>query len=116
MLGKWLAEQPLGAPLFATVTAASALLSLCIAVELVSVRDAHLFQLQNLRWGHAKDLQCSNALLVEILAAGQWRLCASLQYLGAEALESDAAVQAPRMSAASCDCPGVCVAGAPCRT
>ena len=47
------------------------------------------FRTQDLRRGHAKDLQEAGASLLTILKAGEWRSSAILRYLDLTKLEHD---------------------------
>ena len=64
-----------------------------ILVDL-EVHRATEYRLHDLRRGHALDLQQSGAPLYEILAAGEWRSPAFLDYLDKNQLETDMVVQA----------------------
>ena len=79
---------------FAGINAGSALAMLRSLLGWLDVPDAGAYRTHDLRRGHAKDLQVSGAGLAEILAAGQWRSPAFLQYLDIEKLELDAVVEA----------------------
>ena len=52
------------------------------------------FRTQDLRRGHALDLQLSGAPLWAILSAGEWKSPAFLQYLDMHRLETELVVQA----------------------
>ena len=101
-----------GQPLFAGITAATALVALREMLEGLGVSDAASFRTHDFRRGHALDLQlsgaissglvqvvvasacCSGAPLWQILAAGEWRSPAFMEYLDKYQLETDVVVQA----------------------
>ena len=110
LFDNWAAgDQP-----FAGITAASALGTLRAILVTLQVKDAESYRCHDLRRGHAKDLQQSGwvstpslrsgeaspllpsegAPLYQILAAGEWRSPAFLQYLDIHQLERDAVIQA----------------------
>ena len=96
VLWPFFAALPVGAMPFAGITAGRALKTLRQALCLFSAtrKDANLYRCHDLRRGHAKDLACSGASLVEILLAGQWRSPAFLVYLDIKSLERDAVLAA----------------------
>jgi hypothetical protein len=94
VLGKFLMEFCPGDAPFAGISAGTALSLLRNLLEWLEVSNVTSYRTHDLRRGHAKDLQVSGASLAEILAAGQWRSPAFLQYLDIEQLEHDAVVEA----------------------
>ena len=60
----------------------------------LKIKDAALYRMHDFRRGHALDLQLSGASLYEILAAGEWRSPAFLEYLDVQAPETALVVQA----------------------
>ena len=94
VLGKFLMEFCPGSAPFASISPGAALSFLRNLLEWLEVPSAGSHRTHDLRRGHAKDLQLSGASLAEILAAGQWRSPAFLQYLDVEQLEHDAVVAA----------------------
>ena len=60
---------------------------------LLRIEGAEMYRLHDFRRGHARDLQASGANLATILAAGEWRSPAFLQYLDKEELENQAVQQ-----------------------
>ena len=79
---------------FASITPAKALQVLRNILVDLEVHRAAEYRLHDLRRGHALDLQQSGAPLYEILAAGEWRSPAFLEYLDKNQLETDMVVQA----------------------
>ena len=80
--------------LFEGVCASRALVRLRESLETLHVPEARAFGTQDLRRGHARDLQKRGASLYEILTAGEWRSPAFLKYLDTYALERDVVVEA----------------------
>ena len=78
-----------GTPLFTGWTAPTALVELRRLLGVTGVRHAELYWCHDIRRGHALDLQLAGSPLHEILAAGEWRSPAFLQYLDRHALERD---------------------------
>ena len=56
--------------------------------------EAHLYRTHDIRRGHPPDLQESGSSLAEILAAGQRRSPAFLDYIDAHKLEADVVLHA----------------------
>ena len=80
--------------LFEGVCASRALVRLRESLVTLNVPDARAFGTQDLRRGHARDLQKRGASLYEILSAGEWRSPAFLKYLDMYALDRDVVVEA----------------------
>jgi len=78
---------------FAEISATAALSTLREALVGIGVASAQLYRCHDLRRGHAKDLQESGAPLWAILAAGEWKSPAFLDYLDLHKLETDLVVQ-----------------------
>lgn len=89
-----LANAVEGDSLFCGISAGHALLVLRHVLAEVGVEDAASYWTHDLRRGHCKDLQNSNAPLQQILAAGEWRSPAFMSYMDLEQLERDAVLQA----------------------
>ena len=107
-----LAEAGIGARPFASISAAAALGVLRAILGKLDVANASKYRCHDLRRGHARDLQMSGkplhlcacgavridcvqgAPLYEILAAGEWRSPAFLDYLDLHSLERDLVIQA----------------------
>ena len=83
-----------GECLFQDITAAKALATLRLLLASVGVAQAGEYRTHDLRRGHALDLQLSGAPLYDILAAGDWKSPAFLQYLDRYQLEQDVVMQA----------------------
>ena len=101
-----------GRQLFEGITAANALVALREMLEALEVPNAASYRTHDFRRGHALDLQLSGALvfslrvfcvlwlllcrapLWQILAAGEWRSPAFMEYLDKFQLETDIVVQA----------------------
>ena len=83
-----------GEYLFQGITAAKALATLRLLLASVGVAQAGEYRTHDLRRGHALDLQLSGAPLYDILAAGDWKSPAFLQYLDRYQLEQDVVMQA----------------------
>lgn len=58
-------------------------------LKVLGVDQAQAYRCHDIRRGHALDLQLSGAPLHEILAAGEWRSPAFLEYMDRHALERD---------------------------
>ena len=89
VLGHWVKQFPVGAPLFGNFTPQSALYTLRCMLRDSGVQGDFDFRTQDLRRGHAKDLQEAGAPLLTILKAGEWRSSAILKYLDLTQLEHD---------------------------
>jgi hypothetical protein len=83
-----------GEKAFPGINAGGALKQLRLMLQLLDVKDFALFRCHDLRRGHAKDMQLNGASLYEILAAGEWRSPAFMEYLDKYQLETDVVVQA----------------------
>ena len=94
VFGKLVVETAEGQPLFPGITAARALAVLKCCLLALKIKDADRFRTQDLRRGHAKDLQVSGAPLWTILEAGEWRSPVFLSYLDLNQLDRDVVVQA----------------------
>ena len=93
VLGDWLKGLQPGLRAFAGISAEKARLTLRQWLADLEVPEAELYRLHDFRRGHARDLQASGASLALILAAGEWRSPAFLQYLDKEELENQAVRQ-----------------------
>ena len=103
--GRWCAESKASCPvhvvgavlgrikpgtmLFKGKTSAIALSELRRMLEILGTPKAREYRCHDLRRGHALDLQLRGAPLHEILAAGEWRSPAFLEYLDRHAAERD---------------------------
>ena len=63
-------------------------------LEALRIHAAHSYSTHAFRRGHARDLASSGARLCEILAAGQWKSPAFMQYLDMNELEAEAVLEA----------------------
>jgi hypothetical protein len=93
VLGAWFRSLQHGQRAFGGISAARALATLREWLALLRLADAEMYRLHDFRRGHARDLQASGANLATILAAGEWRSPAFLQYLDKEELENQAVQQ-----------------------
>ena len=111
VLGAFFKGQRPGEKAFHGITAALALQELRSMLHALGIQNANSYRTHDLRRGHAKDLQLSNAPLSVILRAGEWRCtdptigcalrsararlrsCAFLAYLDEHELERDATVE-----------------------
>jgi hypothetical protein len=89
VVGVLINTLPHGTPLFPRVTQSKALLELRRVLGILDVDQAEIYRCHDIRRGHALDLQLAGSPLHEILAAGEWRSPAFLQYLDRHALERD---------------------------
>lgn len=94
VLGPLIDGRTVGERLFPGCSAAGATEALRHILQSLGVPCAAKFRTHDLRRGHALDLQRSGASLYEILAAGEWRSPAFLQYLDQHQLEDDVVLQA----------------------
>jgi hypothetical protein len=113
VVGPYLDQHAEGQPLFAGVTASSALKVLRQMLSALNVESAGDYRTHDLRRGHAKDLQqsgtqlsCVHDMCVQvpvfwlgtplwkILEAGQWRSPAFLKYLDMSSLDTSLVAQA----------------------
>ena len=78
-----------GGKLLGGETPARALSDLRQMLEMVGTPKAKEYRCHDLRRGHALDLQLKGTPLHEILAAGEWRSPAFLEYLDRHAAERD---------------------------
>ena len=65
------------------------MLELRRVLGILGVDQAEIYRCHDIRRGHALDLQLAGSPLHEILAAGEWRSPAFLQYMDRHALERD---------------------------
>ena len=89
VVGSMLSRLAHGTKLFVGWTPSTALCELRELLEIIGVASAQLYRCHDIRRGHALDLQLAGAPLHEILAAGEWRSPAFLEYLDRHALERD---------------------------
>ena len=94
MLGALVSAGADGTQPFAGITPAAALRVLRMALVGLGVDQAGSYRCHDFRRGHALDLQVSGAPLWQILAAGEWRSPAFMEYLDIHRLETDLVVQA----------------------
>ncbi len=83
-----------GQRLFSGIPAAEALVVLRVMLGELGVVNPDSYRTHDLRRGHALDLQMSGAPLNIILAAGEWRSPAFMEYMDLNRLEGDVVVQA----------------------
>ena len=88
---------------FPGIYSGKALRQLRVMLELIGIENASKFRCHDLRRGHAKDLQLRGANLYEILAAGEWRSPAFLEYLSLGDLEMGAVIEAHQAESSSED-------------
>ena len=93
----WVGLKP-GTMLFKGKTSAVALSELRRMLEILGTPKAREYRCHDLRRGHALDLQLRGAPLHEILAAGEWRSPAFLEYLDRHAAERDMVQEAQGLS------------------
>lgn len=62
-------------------------------LTILDVPEARMYRTQDLRRGHARDLQSAGATLAEIVAAGQWAP-AWTKYVDMDALQDEAVAEA----------------------
>ena len=93
----------IGEMAFPGIYAGKALRQLRTMLELLGIENASRFRCHDLRRGHAKDLQLRGANLYEILAAGEWRSKAFLEYLSPGDLEMGAVIEAHQAESSSED-------------
>ena len=93
-IGRVIEEVEPGTALFEGITSTAALTKLRETLQIAGVAKAGLYRCHDIRRGHAVDLQMSGAPLHTILAAGDWRSPAFLDYLDLHGLERDLVVQA----------------------
>ena len=87
-------QYALGCSPFAGITAGKALCKLRTMLTAIGMEKAVSYRCHDLRRGHAKDLQMSGASLYEILAAGEWRSPAFMDYMDTMELEKSVVVEA----------------------
>ena len=87
-------EYALGGKPFAGITASKALSKLRAILTAIGMEKATSYRCHDLRRGHAFDLQLSGASLYEILAAGEWRSPAFMDYLDKMLLEKSVVIEA----------------------
>ena len=122
LIGSLLDTTPVGTRLFEGITASGALaysdcaIMLCtcclcsgatttlrILLEAVGTQNAHLYRPHDLRRGHAEDLRLSGAPLWKILAAGEWRSPAFLNYMDIHKMEIEMVMQGCLDEESDCD-------------
>ena len=94
VLGPFFSGLGVGSRPFAHFSAARSLVILRCLLLAIKIPDALDYRTHDLRRGHARDMQQWGASLKEILAAGEWRSPAFLQYLDLDQLECDAVIEA----------------------
>ena len=114
VVGRLVDKLPVGRALFSSISRANALETLRFMLEQVGTPNATKYRTQDLRRGHALDLQMSGAStifvmhtpleitclvcwpgapLAKILLAGEWKPPAFLTYLDCDFLEREAVLQ-----------------------
>ena len=86
-------------------------------LEAVGTNSAHLYRPHDLRRGHAEDLRLSGAPLWKILAAGEWRSPAFLNYMDIHKMDIEMVMQGCLDDESDCDietsiCAGAASSGA----
>ena len=94
VLGSYFNECGVGCTPFAQSDARNSLAILRGWLQHLQVPEALLYRTHDIRRGHARDLMKGGARLHEILAAGDWRSAAFLNYLDGIELESGATLEA----------------------
>lgn len=94
VLGKYMAAQGSGSQPFVHIRSAQALLALRELLLELNVPDALCYGTHGFRRGHAEDLLQAGGRLGDILAAGDWRSAAFLDYLNKERLVRDRIAEA----------------------
>lgn len=92
-----------GQAAFPGVSAGIALRQLKVLLRALGQEDYKNYRCHDLRRGHAKDMQMNGANLNQILAAGEWRSPAFLQYLSMTELELGAVIEAHQAESSSED-------------
>jgi hypothetical protein len=92
--GAWLKGFAQGEAPFAGISASDFNSELRSRGSVLGVRSSELLCSRSFRRGHARDLVDRGARIGEILAAGQWRSAAFLEYMDHEKLECDAVIEA----------------------
>ena len=103
VLWPFFAKHVVGEKAFPGINAGGALKQLRLMLQLLDVKDFALFRCHDLRRGHAKDMQLNGASLYEILAAGEWRSPAFMEYMSLMDLEMGAVMEAHQAESSSED-------------
>ena len=103
VLWPFFAKLELGKMAFAGVYAGSALKQLRAMLQVLGIENFGQYRCHDLRRGHAKDMQLRGASLYEILAAGEWKSPAFLDYLSLMDLEMGAVIEAHQAESSSED-------------
>lgn len=92
-----------GQAAFPGVSAGGALKQLRSVLHTLGVENCSWYRTHDLRRGHALDMQLNGSTLQQILAAGEWRSPAFMQYLSMVDLELGAVVEAHQGESSSED-------------
>ena len=103
VLWPFFSRLEVGQAAFPGVSAACALKQLRVLLEFLELENFCRYRCHDLRRGHAKDLQMNGANLQQILAAGEWKSPAFLQYLSLTDLELGAVIEAHQAESSSED-------------
>ena len=93
-----------GEPIFRGFSPSRALRLLRGALELIGVVGAERYRTQDLRRGHARDLQDAGVPLQKILFYGEWTSPAFLSYLDVQQLEAELVLNAHMDESSDSDC------------
>ena len=103
LIGQLVKDTPAGVPIFGNITASGAVTALRHLLEAVGTERAQFYRPHDLRRGHAEDLRLAGAPLCKILAAGEWRSPAFLQYLDVHRMEVELVMQGCLDEESDCD-------------
>jgi hypothetical protein len=92
-----------GQAAFPGITAGAALRQLKDILHVLGLEHFRRYRCHDLRRGHAKDMQMNGATLYEILAAGEWKSPAFLDYMSLMELEMGAVIEAHQAESSSED-------------
>jgi hypothetical protein len=92
-----------GQAAFPGIKAGAALKQLKDVLQFLGLENFGSYRCHDLRRGHAKDMQLNGATLYEILAAGEWRSPAFLDYMSLMELEMGAVIEAHQAESSSED-------------
>ena len=103
VLWPFFAKLVVGEKAFPGINAGGALKQLRLMLQLLDVQDFALFRCHDLRRGHANDMQLNGASMCEILAAGEWRSPAFMDYMSLMDLEMGAMMEVHQAESSSED-------------
>ena len=93
LIGALLDGTPIGGTMFGEMSVGAANLSLRLMLNEIGTENACMYRTHDLRRGHAEDLRLAGAPLWKILAAGEWRSPAFMEYLDVHRMETDLVMQ-----------------------